>query len=408
MRAMAAKRRKLTQGRLALYNVLRRPVRTAGLTVLSGILAFLLFAGVVLTVNFNEGLSRLGDRFGADLIVVPRGADEQVKGIILQGSPGFFYMDKETAQQVRGVAGVHQASAQFFLTSVAADCCDMPVELIGFDPKTDFTILPWLSESFDGELGEKEVIIGSDITPYNNGTVRFYDANYRVAAQLTATGTGLDQAVYGNWDTLMVIFRDARRLGLGNIPDRDPEKSISSVLVRVEAGEDTDIVAQRILAQVEGVSVVRTQSMLTQIAASLRHLSTFLYAFIVLFALTALFTLGIVFSVTAGERRREFAMLRTLGLTRRRLSTLILREAAIISGAGALLGTALGLIVVVPFSEVIGASLGLPELTPGGGQILFACALSLLITFLVGPLAACVSARRIAGEETYLTLREGE
>ena len=206
---MSNRLKPLTLRRLALSNLSRRASRTAGLIAFVSVLAFILFAGTVLTQSMNGALASIGDRFGADLIVVPQGNDEKLKGILLQGSPSFFYLDRDILEAVKGVEGVAQATPQFFLTSVGADCCSMPVQIIGFDPETDFVIKPWIAEVYSETLQDGEVIVGSDITAYENGTVRFYDENYRVAAQLAKTGTGLDQAVYGNWNTLVSIFETA-------------------------------------------------------------------------------------------------------------------------------------------------------------------------------------------------------
>lgn len=399
---------KLSLPRLAFLNLERRASRTAGLVVLVAVLSFILFSGMILTVSLNRGLGSIGNRLGADLIVVPEGSGEALEGIMLQGEPNFFYLNKDVVQAVAQVEGVKQVSPQFFLTSVGADCCTMPVQIIGFDPQTDFTIQPWIREVYEGELRDGELIVGCDITAYADGTVRFYNETYRVASQLASTGTGLDQAVYGNWNTLISIYETALQRGLGNIPNRDPNASVSSVLIRVADGEDPLLVASRIAQAAEGVSVVRTQSMLSQIAKTLGQFSGFLYAFIALFALTALFTLGIVFSVTAGERKREFAILRTLGLTRGGLSRLLLMEAAFIGALGALAGTGLAALLVLPLSTSIGARLGLPYLQAGTGMILASAGVSILASLAIGPLAAFGTALRISRSETYLTLRDGE
>ena len=393
---------------LALSNLKRRPSRTLGLMILVAILALILFSGMTLTKSMRNGLTSIGSRFGADLIVIPKGSGSDLEGILLQGTPNFFYMDKEILEAVLEVDGVMQASPQFFLTSVAADCCDVPVEIIGFDPASDFTIQPWIAEVYTDTLQDGQLIIGSEISPYNNGTVRFYNENYPVAAQLAQTGTGLDLAVYGNWNTLMDIFAAAPRQGLGSIPNRDPEKSLSSILIRVTPGVDPLLVAQRIQLVSQDISIVRTQSMLSMISGSLNRISGFLYVFILLFAVTALFTLSIVFSVTAGERRREFAILRTLGMTRGKLSHLLLGEAVILSGVGSLLGTGLGILIMIPFSAAIGNQLSMPYLQSSLSGMLTTILLSVLITLLFGPLAASGTAWKISRAETYLTLREGE
>jgi len=79
-------------------------------------------------------------------------------------------------------------------------------------------------------------------------------------------------------------------------------------------------------------------------------------------AMVALFTGGfLVFSAQALElarRRGEHALLRVLGLTRRRLSALVLLEAVIVGAMGALLGLALGYAVALAAVRGAGADLG--------------------------------------------------
>jgi len=65
-------------------------------------------------------------------------------------------------------------------------------------------------------------------------------------------------------------------------------------------------------------------------------------------------------------------------------------------------------LVVFPFSAYIGERLQLPYLEPEIGAVLGVLALSLLLSFLVGPLASIYSAVKISKAETYLTMREGE
>jgi putative ABC transport system permease protein len=79
-------------------------------------------------------------------------------------------------------------------------------------------------------------------------------------------------------------------------------------------------------------------------------------------AMVALFTGGfLVFSAQALElarRRGEHALLRVLGLTRRRLAALVLLEAVIVGAAGALAGLALGYAIALAAVRGAGADLG--------------------------------------------------
>ena len=73
------------------------------------------------------------------------------------------------------------------------------------------------------------------------------------------------------------------------------------------------------------------------------------------------------FLMNLGERRRQFAILRALGATRRQVTRLLLREAAFFGVTGAALGLALGLGISVLQRGIMGPLLGVtlprPRLT---------------------------------------------
>ncbi len=79
-------------------------------------------------------------------------------------------------------------------------------------------------------------------------------------------------------------------------------------------------------------------------------------------ALVALFTGGLMVystqSLSVARRRSEFALLRVLGVTRRGLLRMIVLEASLLGGAGAILGIALGWLIALLMLGWSGADLG--------------------------------------------------
>lgn len=398
----------LTTGRLAISNLRRKPLRTAGLITIVALVAFVLFAGGILSTSMRNGLESMRARLGADLMVVPLGYDEGVEGIILKGEPTYFYFDKYVEQDLEKVEGVKSVSAQFFLTSLNQDCCSIPVQFIGFDPETDFSIQPWISEVYSEEVKDGELIIGSDIKADENNKLKFFGEEYSVAAKLEKTGTGLDQAVYANMDTIDLLFEGAKASGLAFIDDIDPDTSVSNVLIRLEDGYELEEVTHNIRSTYDGLQVIKTKSMVTGIADDLGGIISFLYVFAGLFLAVALIMLLIVFSVTANERKKEFATLRALGASGRKLSAIVLSEALLICGAGGLIGTVSAAGTVLSFSTYIGDRLGLPYLQPDLPAILAIAAVTLLVSLGLGPVGASYTVSRLNRREVYLTMREGE
>ena len=129
---------------LPLRNLFHKPLRTAALFVLTFFLAFTIFSGSAVIWSLQNGLDRLESRLGADVIVVPNKAKQKIdpKNLILNGTPGYFYMDKEKINLIEHVEGVDKVSPQIFLASLSASCCSIPVQIIGFDPGSDFIVQP--------------------------------------------------------------------------------------------------------------------------------------------------------------------------------------------------------------------------------------------------------------------------
>lgn len=393
--------------RLPLLNLVGRPFRTFALVLMTTLLAFALFGGSVLTASLQNGLSRMEDRFGADLIVVPLGYDAGMEAILLKGEPCYFYLERSCLDRIAQIEGVEQLSAQFYLTSTSSDCCDLPVQLIGFEPDSDFSIQPWIRENYSGSLTSGMLLVGSDIETDGAGPLIFFGQEYPVAAQLEKTGTGLDNAVYADMETLYGMMEAARDKGFHFLENADPNSLISSILIKTAADYDADTVGRNIRSALDGLQIIKIQNMVSGISAGLGYISTLLYGIGGMLFFLTLAILALVFSVTANERKKEFAVLRLLGAARKQLARLILTEALCLSGAGGVLGVTLSALTVFPFSIAISQSLGMPYLLPPPGAVLKLLLSSLAVTFAIGPLAAAYSAWRISHGDTSMLLREG-
>ena len=143
-------------GILPVLNLRRKPLRTIALIVTAMVMSAAIFGGCVFVEALQKGLDSLEQRLGADIIVLPEGAENKVdlKNILLQGTPGYFYMDKSVTEKLSAVEGVEKLSPQYFLVSANAECCTVQVQIIGFDEDTDITVKPWLREAYSGSLGD--------------------------------------------------------------------------------------------------------------------------------------------------------------------------------------------------------------------------------------------------------------
>ena len=107
---------------LAFLGLRRRPLRTAALVIIATVLSAAAFGGQILVRSLQRGLESLEQRLGADIIVLPEGAESKVdlQNLLLQGTPGYFYMDKSVMRGLSKIKGVEKLWAQYFLGSANA------------------------------------------------------------------------------------------------------------------------------------------------------------------------------------------------------------------------------------------------------------------------------------------------
>lgn len=140
--------KKLSSLSIALSNLSYKINRTLSMLLLTSLCAASVFACVVLSYGLKNGINTIQKRLGADLMIVPKGAEQKMQSVLISGEPNYFYMEKEIAEKISQIEGVEKVTSRFYLTSVSEDCCDFPVQIVGFEPETDFVISPWIEESF--------------------------------------------------------------------------------------------------------------------------------------------------------------------------------------------------------------------------------------------------------------------
>lgn len=394
--------------KLPIYNLTRRPARSAALLAASAIVSFAVFTAFLMGAALGRGMTSLQQRLGADIMVLPAEAEKKaaLESIVLQGNPTYFYMDKSKLDEVKAVAGVGETTVQLYLASLAASCCSAKVQLMGFDPETDFVIAPWVSTSYGKGLREMEVVAGSGITASVGDRLVFYDTPCTVVAKLSESGTNYDRCVFAGEDTVRALTRSSIGKKLNQFQDTEPEQVISCVLLNVEEGADIDQVASDIRAAVDGVAVIRTRSLLTGTTQSLEGILRMLRVSAALVLALGCVILAAAYALQMHERKREFATLRILGVSKRQLMAGILKEIALVCLAGGAAGALAGLLVVLPFSGALKGWLNMPMLLPDIPHAVLYFAGSVLLC-LAGAVPACLlSVWKVSRADISTSLRE--
>lgn len=385
---------------LALSNLSRKAYRTVLTATLIALSSAVLFASLVLSQSLKSGIAGLRSRMGADLLVVPEGYEKGAENILLSGEPNYFYMERKVLDSVRAVEGVENASGQFYLTSLSESCCDFPIQIIGFEPESDFVIQNWAKSRVKTDTNEEFLLSGSNVN-LTKGSVKFFGNEHKISARLSKSGTGMDNVIFCDFASLERIFEDASSRGFGFISDGDTKNKLSTVLVKISPDSSADAVALRIKKVLPGVHVIVGEKFIRNFSEKLSAIFVFLYSISILLFLITIISLALVFSITINERRREFSILRVLGANRSLLCSVLFWEAGILGAGGSILGIGLSALIVIPFNALISEKLGLPFAMSGPGWILTFAGAVFVVTVLSCLISAANGAVRVSKIEPY-------
>ncbi len=391
---------------LAFRSIAGNPFRSCAVSLcVLGVAAFSL--STTLIVRGAERSLRLGlDRLGADIVVVPEGAETQMESALFTGRPATVWMPEEKLRQIAAISGVGVASPQLYLGSVreGPGQSGQEVFLVAFDPASDFTIRPWLERGPSGELGRGEAVAGGRVSaPQGLLSVQGYQLALKYP--LEPTGTGLDQTVLFSMETAREMVAQGVVRGFQGGAEIPPG-SISAVMVRAAPGAEVHAVALNIVQGVLGITPIESPDIYKAFRRQMDGLVQGGVAVLsIVWGLSAL-AISLVFSAVANERRREMAVLRALGATRGFIFRSLLAEAALLALSGGAVGVVLAALGTYLLGGLIVSLLEIPYLVPTPAEFLALSGAGLALPLLIVPLAALLPALRVSRQEPALAMRE--
>ncbi len=383
-------------------NFWSHPVRSLGLVILTAIASVTLLSGVIFSKSLDAGFEQLSSRMGADLLIVPYGVDIQNQSILLQGDFNHHTLPREVLDFVQKLPGVTAASPQFYISTLSASCCDKKVNIIGFDPKTDFTIKPWIRKTYKNDFIPGSVIVGSDIQIENGEKIKFFDKEFTVVGTLEPLGNKLDQTIFADVETVELLRQAAASKGYNISSEGGP----SSILANFEEGTDFEKISQKIQEQFNDLQVIQRKNIFDNVIATARSFKIAVWLIAGFFLFTVIAVIYIAFTVSTNERKREFATLLIIGATRKKLADIVLGESLLASGSGAIAGTLFGAVGIISFRFLIQENLQIPFLLPNISAIILTIVGALFIPVIAGVGASYHIAKKIGNIDVYTALKE--
>ncbi len=413
--------------RLAKENMKRRVFRTLMVVMTVGLATGTLFTATMLLRGVETGIRQGAGSLGADLLVVPMGSEIDTQAILSGESKTMLmgavttttFLKQDVVSQMTKIYGIADATPQLYLSTwEEGACCKMAnIQIIGFDPKTDFIVKSLLENKVTSPISADEIILGNNLmSPLAEGEKvspwPIYGYPFSVVGRLKKTSTGLDWAVLIPLDGIDSMIREAPKYAPPEAAARLKAINpgyISSVLVKINPLVTTPQEMKiRIKMEVPDVMVISTAETVTTLTQQLyTTLKGLLFSALALWVMSIL-VVGAIFSMIINERRREIGLLRAIGATSVSVFKLIMYESSILTGFGGAIGVALGAGVVYFFNSMIRSVMKMPYVWPNAGEIGILILICLAAGVVAGVLGALYPAVRSSTMEPLNAIRLGE
>ena len=393
--------------RLILRNISDNPLRSWITAIATALVAGLIIFAYLLVNGAEESLTRVIQRLGADIAVIPAGDQILVEEALLMGNPISIWMPRSVVDEIAEIEGVEVVSPQLYLSTMrGASCCTVSdMFMVAFDPATDFTVYPWIINNLDAPL-EMGQGIGGTYIRYTAGRddILIYGYDIDLVGSLEPTGSGLDQSLFFTYETALEIARLSpvqAEAELVLTPD-----SISTALVRLADGADAHKVADEIESKVRLVSAIPADSLFRNQRDHVENLKQNLGLFSMIVWVMSVVLIGFVSAAAVLGRRQELGVLRVLGATQIRLMMMLFLESTVLTIAGVVFGVALSTSVLLLFRNLITHSLNLPLYIPSLPEFLLLAIGILLVVLASVFLALLVPILKVTREEAATVLKE--
>ena len=403
--------------------------RTAIIIIAVAVVVGLLFSTLVIEIGVRRSTELGSARLGADILLLPSPLPNLI--IYIQWKdPVFIAPSNTTAHLVylrpryiddngtleRGISaipGVSGVSPQVFVGTL--NNSGRTAALVGFDPKTDFTVLPWLKAGGQGQtsLGPNMAIVGSD-TGYGPGdNVDWGSLTLRVTAVLEPTSSTMDRTIFFPIQTAYGLVSGATSsMGLGagqnSLSVGFKAGQISALLIKLQKGASEDEVGRLISGTISDYVVIYGAIATRQVSLETRGIATYEFFLSGLLGTSVLILVASLMSMSINERKREFGLLRSLGATKGSISKVVMGEVGIVSLLGSVLGLVVGGLVLAVSEFFLSQTYSISFIQPTSTDLIEFMLGSLGLGMLIGTVAASFPAYRASRMDPYEALTRGE
>ena len=349
----------LTANRYVLQNIRHQSFVSLIFFFLVFIVSTSIFGTGIFTENIELGVEQSGNRVGADIIAVPSDYGDNAKDVLFKENSCTVLFKENITDDLRKLNGVKQASPQLYLQTLALSCCaSAGMQIIAIDPETDFTVSEWMGNDTVQNLGIDDIIIGSAGGLGIGDKITFYGRKLKVVGILNETGMGYDQSIFLSYETADLITSNKE---YSDIFDEKTNLA-STVLIIAENGYDTESLRKEISDTYlpKGVSAYTVGDIVNELSKQAGYFKTFGEVMNVIVAVIGAVALFSLITITFHQRRNRIGSLLSVGIAKKKIAEIFLREYIYLLIAGTAAGIVLVCIFMLPLHTVIKQALDIP------------------------------------------------
>jgi putative ABC transport system permease protein len=404
--------------------------RTAIVIIAVAVVVGLLFSTFVIELGVRRSTEIGSARLGADILLLPSPLPDLIIYIqwkdpvfitptnatahLLYLRPSYIDYNATLDRAISTIPGVIGVSPQVYVDTINRS--GLPVALVGFDPATDFTILPWLKAAGQGhvELGPNMVVAGSATGYAVGNSISWRGVSLYVVAVLEPTSSSMDNTVFFPVQTAYQLAQSAgpspqlTNQGLNSTSVSFKSGQISALLIKLRDNASESQVGHQISSSLSNYVVIYGAIATKQVSLETRGIATYEFILAGLMGTSILILIASLMSMTINERKREFGILRSIGATKLTISRIVMTEAGLVSLVGSLLGLLVGNAVLLVSESLLTLSYNVAFTQPSAPELAVFLVGSLALGMLIGTAAATYPAYAATRMDPYEAITRGE
>ncbi|MCR4888446.1 MAG: ABC transporter permease [Ruminococcus sp.] len=393
----------LTPNKIALHNITKNDFRSIIFLLLTAISSACIFGIGFFNENISSGIGQVKGRIGADLIVVPSDYNDDAKDALFAGDACTMFFNSDPEEKIVNTNGVAQVSSQLYLETLSFGCCSAAgIQIIAFDPDSDFTVSTWTNTDNIRYLGKNELVAGASCGLSKGDTITFFDIDFTVADVLEETGMGYDQSIFISFETAKQITSSKKYSQLFKCKS----DLTSMVLINAEKGCEISELSRNISDSLSDISVYSTDNLVGELkkqAGYLKFSGFVADTFVILLSAVSLFAL---ITLTFYQRRNRVGSMLSVGISKTKIVKIFFTEYLYLTLAGSFAGIGITAILLMPMHNLIKKSVDLPYRFIGAEKTILLCFIVLAVDLIILATAYSFTFYKIIRTEPAVLMEE--